>query len=58
MFQIIIYTNKKRFDKFDKDILEGTRIGYENKKTVKRIIETGALSKEEINGITKPFQKL
>ena len=49
---------QKRFDKFDKDILEGTRIGYENKKTVKWIIETGALSKEEINGITKRISKI
>ena len=32
---------QNRYEKFDKDILEGTRIGYENKKTVKWIIETG-----------------
>ena len=49
---------QKRFEKFDKDILEGTRIGYENKKTVKWIIETGALSKEEIKGITKRISKI
>lgn len=49
---------QKRFEKFDKDIFEGTRIGYENKKTVKWIIETGALSKEEINGITKRISKI
>ena len=49
---------QKRFDKFDKDIFEGTRIGYENKKTVKWIIETGALSKKEINGITKRISKI
>ena len=41
MFRIIIYINKSVYEKFDKDILEGTRIGYENKKTVKWIIETG-----------------
>tara|TARA_B100000683_G_scaffold165626_1_gene159493 strand:+ start:2045 stop:2752 length:708 start_codon:yes stop_codon:yes gene_type:complete len=49
---------QKRFEKFDKDIFEGTRIGYENKKTVKWIIETGALSKDEINGITKRISKI
>ena len=49
---------QKRYEKFDKDILEGTRIGYENKKTVKWIIETGALSKEEIKGITKRISKI
>lgn len=49
---------QKRYEKFDKDILEGTRIGYENKKTVKWIIETGALSKQEINGITKRISKI
>lgn len=49
---------QKRYEKFDEDILEGTRIGYENEKTVKWIIETGALSKEEINGITKRISKI
>lgn len=44
---------QKRFDKFDLDILEGTRLGVDNNKTVKWIIETGALSSEEIRSITK-----
>ena len=44
---------QQRFEKFDKDIIEGTRLGKENNKTVKWIIETGALSKEEIRNITK-----
>ena len=58
MFQIIIYINKSCFDKFDKDILEGTRIGYENKKTVKWIIETGFSSKKKLMELLNVFQKL
>ena len=46
MFQIIIYTNKL-FDKFDKDILEGTRIDTKIK-TVKWIIETGVFKKKKL----------
>ena len=46
------------FEKFDKDIIEGTRLGKENDKTVKWIIETGALSKEEIRNITKRIANL
>ena len=49
---------QKRFEKFDKDIIEGTRLGKENNKTVKWIIETGALSKEEIKNITKRIEEL
>ena len=49
---------QQRFEKFDKDIIEGTRLGKENNKTVKWIIETGALSKEEIRNITKRIANL
>ncbi|CAG7580972.1 MAG: Deoxyribose-phosphate aldolase 2 [uncultured marine phage] len=40
-------------EKFVTDILECTKFGLENYKMVKWIIETGALSKEEIAEITK-----
>ena len=40
------------FDKFDADVLSGTEIVISHKKTVKWIIETGALSKKEIRAIT------
>ena len=40
------------FDKFDNDIRYGTMLGSSNHKVVKWIIETGALSKEEIRNIT------
>ena len=46
------------FAKFDSDILEGTRLVLENKKTVKWIIETGALSTDEIRAIAKRISKL
>lgn len=46
------------FIKFDKDILVGTRIGIENNKIVKWIIETGALSKEEIRNISQRISEL
>jgi len=49
---------QNRYEKFDKDIVEGTRIGMENNKTVKWIIETGALSKDEIKNITKRISKI
>ena len=39
-------------EKVTQDIVEGTKIGLDNNKMVKWIIETGALSKEEIEGIT------
>ena len=41
------------FTKFDADILEGTKICIENNKIVKWIIETGALSEDEIISISK-----
>ena len=46
------------FGKFDADILEGTKIVLENKKIVKWIIETGALSADEIKTIAKRISKL
>ena len=48
------YNSFKRgsFDKFDADILGGTDIVIKNGKTVKWIIETGALSKKEIRAIS------
>ena len=46
------------FGKFDSDILEGTKIVLENKKIVKWIIETGALSADEIKAIAKRISKL
>ena len=49
---------QKDYIKFDKDIIEGTKLCYESKKTVKWIIETGALSKEEIKGITLRISKI
>ena len=49
---------QKRFEKFDLDILEGTRLGISHNKTVKWIIETGALSREEIKSITKRISQI
>jgi deoxyribose-phosphate aldolase len=46
------------FAKFDADILEGTRLVLANKKIVKWIIETGALSADEIKAIAKRISKL
>ena len=46
------------FDKFDTDIIEGTSLVLENKKIVKWIIETGALSLDEIKAIAKRISKL
>jgi len=46
------------FGKFDIDILEGTRLVLESKKTVKWIIETGALSADEIRDIAKRISRL
>ena len=45
-------------DKFDLDIIEGTKLVLENKKIAKWIIETGALSKDEIIDIAKRISKL
>jgi len=46
------------FAKFDNDILEGTKIVLGNKKIVKWIIETGALSVDEIRNIAKRISTL
>jgi len=46
------------FAKFDNDILEGTKIVLGNKKIVKWIIETGALSADEIRNIAKRISTL
>ena len=46
------------FGKFDSDILEGTKLVLENKRIVKWIIETGALSLDEIKVIAKRISKL
>ena len=46
------------FGKFDRDILEGSRLVLENKKIVKWIIETGALSVDEIRDIAKRISTL
>ena len=46
------------FDKFDNDIIEGTSLVLENKKIVKWIIETGALSVDEIRDIAKRISTL
>ena len=40
------------FKKFTNDILEGTKTGIENNVIVKWIIETGALSRDEIKNIS------
>ena len=54
------YNSFKRgnYEKFDTDIFEGTKICFKNKKIVKWIIETGALSKDEIRNISKRIAKL
>ncbi len=46
------------FDKFDADILECTGLGLKYKKVVKWIIETGALSRDEIRDISKRITKI
>ena len=46
------------FQKFDADIVEGTKICIQNKRITKWIIETGALSKEEIMKISKRIVSL
>ena len=54
------YNSFKRgnYEKFDTDIFEGTKICFENRKIVKWIIETGALSKDEIRNISKRITNL
>ena len=49
---------RKSFEKFDLDILEGTKKCLENKKIAKWIIETGALSKNEIKEISRRISKI
>ena len=46
------------FQKFDNDIIEGTKICVQRKRITKWIIETGALSREEIMKITKRIVSL
>ena len=46
------------FEKFDNDITQVTSLVIKNKKTLKWIIETGALSNYEIKAITKRISKL
>ena len=46
------------FAKFDSDIVAGTSLVLENKKIVKWIIETGALSVDEIRDIAKRIARL
>jgi deoxyribose-phosphate aldolase len=46
------------FDKFDNDIVEGTKLALSSKKIVKWIIETGALSRDEIRNISKRVAQL
>ena len=45
-------------NKFDKDILKGTKVGLKNQRIVKWIIETGALSAEEIRNISQRLADL
>ena len=54
------YNSFKRgsFVKFDTDIIEGTKICVENKRITKWIIETGALSNDEIRNISKRIANL
>jgi len=46
------------FEKFDNDIIEVTKLVLSHKKILKWIIETGALSNDEIRNITKRISKL
>ena len=46
------------FEKFDNDILEGTKLAQASNKIVKWIIETGALSRNEIRNISKRIVRL
>ena len=46
------------FEKFDNDIIEVTKFVLGHKKIIKWIIETGALSKDEIRSISKRISKL
>jgi deoxyribose-phosphate aldolase len=46
------------FEKFDNDILQGTKIVLARKRIVKWIIETGALSRDEIRNISKRITQI
>jgi deoxyribose-phosphate aldolase len=46
------------FEKFDNDIIEVTKFVLGHKKIIKWIIETGALSKDEIRSISKRISRL
>ena len=46
------------FEKFDHDILEGSKIALQNKRIVKWIIETGALSRDEIREIARRISEI
>ena len=52
------FFKQKRFEKFDVDIIEGTKLAVNYNKTVKWIIETGALSKVEIRSITERISNI
>ena len=54
------YNSFKRgsFEKFDTDIIKCTEKVIENERIIKWIIETGALSREEIRGISEHINKL
>ena len=60
IYYVCDYNAFKRgaFAKFDSDIVTGTSLVLENKKIVKWIIETGALSVDEIRDIAKRISKL
>ena len=49
---------QKRFIKFDKDIIEGTKLACDHSMMIKWIIETGALSNQEIISITKRISSI
>ena len=49
---------RKNLKKFDSDILKGTKICLKNSRIVKWIIETGALSRDEIRMITKRIHNI
>ena len=54
------YNSFKRgsFEKFDTDIIKSTEKVMDNERVIKWIIETGALSREEIRAISKRINKL
>jgi len=46
------------FEKFNHDIVEGSKIALQSKRIVKWIIETGALSRDEIREIARRISKI